>query len=264
MTARNKISLAVLAAVIIFSLNLFQKDVKGAFYSFSAPFQRIIFSASVNISNFVKSIGQVQKERTENERLRKKVKELMAENIKLKQVKEENDRLRRALKINPRSGFNFFLSGVISRDIISPDSILIKGGAEDGLEAGMPVVTPEMVLVGRIEETLDRFSRVQLIFSKGFSFDAEIWKEGGQDPIYGLIKGRGGFKIFLDNVPLKVKIKEKDVLTTSALGGIFPKGLLVGEVKKVSESNVQPFQAAEVSPFLDVNDLKELFIITKW
>jgi len=264
MTVRNKISLAVLVVIIIFLLNLFQKEVKGAFYSFSAPFQRIIFSASLNISNFVKSIEQSQKERAENERLRKKIKELMAENIKLKQVEEENKRLRRALKIEPRSDFNFFLSRIISKDIISSDSILIKGGAEDGIKVGMPVVTPEMVLVGRIEETLDRFSRVQLIFSKGFSFDVEILKEGNQGPIYGLIKGRGGFKIFLDNVPLKAEIKEKDVLTTAALGGIFPRGLLVGEVKRVSESNVQPFQVAEVSPFLDVKDLRELFIITRW
>ena len=264
MTVRNKISLAVLVVIIIFLLNLFQKEVKGAFYSFSAPFQRIIFSVSLNISNFVKSIEQSQKERAENERLRKKIKELMAENIKLKQVEEENKRLRRALKIEPRSDFNFFLSRIISKDIISSDSILIKGGAEDGIKVGMPVVTPEMVLVGRIEETLDRFSRVQLIFSKGFSFDVEILKEGNQGPIYGLIKGRGGFKIFLDNVPLKAEIKEKDVLTTAALGGIFPRGLLVGEVKRVSESNVQPFQVAEVSPFLDIKDLRELFIITRW
>ncbi len=264
MTVRNKISLAVLTVTIIFLLNIFQKDVKGAFYSFSAPFQRILFSASVNISNFVKSIGQAQEERIENERLRKKIKELMAENIKLKEVEEENERLRRALKIKPRSDFNFFLSQMISKDAISSDSILIKGGAEDGIKVGMPVVTPEMVLVGRIEETLDRFSRVQLIFSKGFSFDVEILKEGNQTPIYGLIEGRGGFKIFLDNVPLKAKIEEKDVLTTAALGGIFPQGLLVGEVKKVSKSNVQPFQVAEVSPFLDINDLRELFIITKW
>ena len=264
MTVRNKISLAVLVVIIIFLLNLFQKEVKGAFYSFSAPFQRIIFSASLNISNFVKSIEQSQKERAENERLRKKIKELMAENIKLKQVEEENKRLRKALKIEPRSDFNFFLSRIISKDIISSDSILIKGGAEDGIKVGMPVVTPEMVLVGRIEETLDRFSRVQLIFSKGFSFDVEILKEGNQGPIYGLIKGRGGFKIFLDNVPLKAEIKEKDVLTTAALGGIFPRGLLVGEVKRVSESNVQPFQVAEVSPFLDIKDLRELFIITRW
>ncbi len=249
---------------IIFLLNLFQKEVKGAFYSLSAPFQRIIFSASVNISNFVKSIEQGQKERAENERLKKKIKELITENIKLKQVEKENERLRRVLKIKPRSDFNFFLSRIISKDIISSDLILIKGGAEDGIKVGMPVVTPEMVLVGRIEETLDRFSRVQLIFSKGFSFDAEILKEGSQTPIYGLIKGKGDFKIFLDNVPLKANIKEKDILTTAALGGIFPQGLLVGEVKKVSESNVQPFQVAEVSPFLDVNDLRELFIITRW
>ncbi|MCD6148215.1 rod shape-determining protein MreC [bacterium] len=261
---RNKIWLGVLMVTIIFLLNLFQKDVKGVFYSFSAPFQRILFSASVNISNFVKSIGQAQMERIENERLRKKIKELMAENIKLKKVEEENERLRRTLKIKPRSDFNFFLSRIISKDAISSDSILIKGGAEDGIKVGMPVVTPEMVLVGRVEETLDRFSRVQLIFSKGFSFDVEILKEGNQTPIYGLIRGKGGFKIFLDNVSLKAKIEEEDVLTTAALGGIFPQGLLVGEVKKVSKSNVQPFQVAEVSPFLDINDLRELFIITKW
>ncbi|PIQ07422.1 MAG: rod shape-determining protein MreC, partial [Candidatus Nealsonbacteria bacterium CG18_big_fil_WC_8_21_14_2_50_37_10] len=57
------------------------------------------------------------------------------------------------------------------------------------------------------------------------------------------------------------EIKEGDLVVTTALGGIFPSGLLVGELGKVFRSDVEAFQQAEILPTFDINELETLFIL---
>lgn len=259
---RNKILLAIFGGIIIVSLNLFQSEVKNFFYLISSPFQEALLRVGGSVSDFFGIISEIKNQKRENEELRRKIQELTAENVKLKELEEENKILREALKIKPQKPPELFLSHFISKDIISPDSILIKGGLKDGIESGLPVITPENVLIGKIEKVYANFSQVTLISRKNFSFDTKVLRD--QNSIYGLIKGRGNNQVYLDKVLLDAKIEEKDILSTAALGGLFPEGLLVGEITKVRKSKIEPFQIAEVSPFFNIKELKTLFIITKW
>lgn len=258
---RNKILLAIFGVIIIVSLNFFQSEVKNFFYSISSPFQGVLFRAGDYISDFFETFLEMKKQKRENEELRRKIQEIEAENLKLREIEQENRILREALKAKPKKDFEFFISQMFSKDIISPDSILIKGGSVDGIQKGLPVITPENVLVGKIDKVYNNFSEVNLISSKDFSFDVKIFKD---QLIYGIAKGKGNLEIYLDKVLPDAEIKERDILITAALGGIFPEGLLVGEIIKVRKSDTGPFQQAEVSPFFDIKELKNLFIVIKW
>jgi rod shape-determining protein MreC len=271
---RTKILLVLFGLGIIIFLNLFQNEVKNFFYSLSSPFQKVLFGAGDYISDFLGTLSEMKNQKKENEELKRKIQALRAENVKLKAFEEENKILREALKIKPQKPFELFLSHLISKDIISPDSILIKGGLKDGIEKGMVVITPEYVLIGKIERVYDNFSQVSLISRKDFSFDAKVLRDQNSMPIslnipeeaeiYGIVKGKGNQQIYLDKVLLDAKIEEKNILITATLGGVFPEGLLVGEIIKVRKSDLEPFQIAEVSPFFNIKKLKTLFIITKW
>lgn len=258
---RNKILLAIFGVIIIISLNFFQSEVKNFFYSISSPFQKALFRAGDYISDFFEGLLEMKDLKRENEELRQKIQEIEAENVKLREIGKENKILREALGVKPKRDFEIFISQKISKDIISPDSILIKGGLDDGIQKGMPVITPENVLVGKIDKVYNNFSAVNLISAKDFSFDVKVAKDTSQ--IYGIAKGRGNLKIYLDKVLLDAKIKEGDTLLTAVLGGIFPEGLLVGEIGKVRKSDLEPFQQAEISPFFDIKELENLFIIIK-
>jgi len=271
---RNKILVVLFGLLILVLLNFFQSEVKNFFYSLSAPFQNTLFRAGDYISDFFEALVKTKDQKRGNEELRRKVQGLMAENVRLKEIEKENKILREMLKVNPPESFEFFISRIISKDIISPDSILIKGGSENGIKKGMPIITQEKVLVGKIEKTYNNFSKVNLISSKNFSFGVKILKAQNLIPIslsigegagiYGLTRGKGNLKVYLDKVQLRAEIKERDILITAALGGTFPEGLLVGEIIKVRKSDLEPFQTAEVSPFFDIKELENLFIITKW
>ena len=153
--------------------------------------------------------------------------------------------------------FKLTLVQVIGKDI-SQDLLLINKGAKDGLAKNLPVITEQKNLVGRISEVYDDFSKVMLISDKDSSFDAKI----SEQEIFGVVKGKGGLNLFIDRVPQDKEIKSGDILVTSVLGGVFPAGLLVGEIKEVKKSDLEPFQQAEISPFFDIGKLGNLFVIT--
>ncbi len=211
------------------------------------------------ISNFSGTIFEIQNLKKENEKLSLKNQELLSENSQLKELKNENDILREALNLNLQKDFGLEIAEVISRDAFQ-DFILINMGEKSGLKKGMPVLAQGKVILGKISEVYDNFSKVMLISDKSSSFDAKI-----QDSdIYGVVKGEGNYLVIFDLIPQDKEIKQGDLVITSSLGGIFPKGLLVGEIKEVKKSDVTPYQKADLQPFFYPSNLETVFIITSF
>jgi len=257
------ILLAVLAVCL---LNFFQKEVRSFFYSFSSPIQKVLWRAGDRTSDFFESIIKTGSLKSEIEGLRNENQELLAQNAALKNLKEENEILREALGIGLQKDFRLVLSQIISKDV-SRDFILINKGSEDGILKDMPVITQKKVLVGRISEVYENFSKVMLISDKKSSFNAEILAldEGEQrEDISGVIKGKGNFGVLFDLVPMEKKLFQGDVVITIVLGGIFPQGLLVGEVREIKKVDVEPFQQAEIVPFFDLSQAETLFVILEF
>ena len=171
--AKTKILIVAVAVVFILSLNLFQKEAKGFFYNFSSPIQATFWKAGDSVANFFEIVIGFNKLKTENDRLQEIILELLAEKASLAELKKENETLREALQIGLQKDFQLAFVEVVGKDI-GQELILINQGSRDGLSVGMPVVTEQKILVGRISEVFDNFSRVTLIFSKESAFDAKV------------------------------------------------------------------------------------------
>jgi len=209
------------------------------------------------MSGFFGTIGNAGSLKENNEELRFQNQELLAETAVLKELEKENEFLREALGISLSEDFGLILASLTGKDI-SEDSIFIDKGLEDGILKEMPAISQQKVLLGRVGEVYGSFSRVDLISFKESSFDAKV---SGKE-IYGLVKGLGQFKVLLDLIPQEKEILEGDFVVSSSLGGIFPQGLLVGSIGKVKNSDVRPFQEAEINPAFDIGGIKRLFIIS--
>lgn len=253
---RNKILIFAIIVIVILLFNFFQQEVKSFFYFISSPIQRTLWVAGDNISEFFGGIIKSKKIKEENENLKSHNQELLAEIAALTEFKKENEDLRNALGISLNKDFKLVFTQITSKDI-SQDYILINKGSEDGLSKDLPVVTSQKVLVGRINEVYNHFSKVMLISDKKSSFDAEILGRS----VYGVVKGKGNFKIGLELVPRESEIKEGDLIVTIYLGGIFPKGILVGQINEIHKSDVEPFQIIDISPSFDIRNSENLFII---
>lgn len=255
---KNILFFILLIISIVITLNFFENKVRNFFYLVSAPIQKAFWQAGNKVSDFFETISEIKKLKRENEELKLKIQSLISENASLKELKNENITLRTALNLGLEKEFKLTLVQIIGKDL-SQDSLIINKGLKHGLKKDLPVITEQKILVGKIQEIYDNFSKVILISNKDFSFDAKI----SDKEIYGIVRGKGNFKIFLDRVPQDKEIKPGDLLITSALGGIFPKGLLIGEIKEVKKSDIEPFQQAEISPFFDVRELENLLVINQ-
>lgn len=256
---RFKIGLIIILIVVFFlllNLTLIGEEVKGFFYTISSPIQKTFWQAGEKTSDFFEAIFEAQNFKQENEELKLKIQALEAENVALEELKKENNFLREALDIGLEKEFKLVLAQITGKDIFQ-DFILIDKGTNDGILEGLPVITQQKVLVGKIDKVYNSSSKVILISHPSSSFDGKIL----DSDVLGQVKGEGSFKISIEFLPKDKEIREGALVVTSSLGGIFPAGLLVGKIRQVIKSDVEPFQKAKLEPSFNIQDLEKLFII---
>lgn len=248
--------LLLIALFVILNLTGFSKNIRSFFYNSFSSVQKNLWGAGAGVSDFFETIFQLKNIKSENEKLKNENQELSGQLASLLELKKENEILHEALNLGLEKEFRLVLAQVTSK-AIGQDVILINKGQKDGLAPGMPVITEQKVLVGKITEVSDRFSKVMLISDKNSTFDAKII----DTKIEGVFKGQGNFKAALDLIPRDSQIKEGDQIVTSALGGVFPSGLLAGKITAVQKNDVGSFQKAEISPIFEVSELDNIFVI---
>lgn len=253
---KNKILIVIIGLSLILSLNFFKKDLRSFLYLISSPSQRFLWKAGDRASNFFETIYEIKNLKNRNEELEQKNQKLLAEIVGLKQLKSENETLRKALEIGLKEEFKLIFAEVIFKDA-SQDSLLLNKGSLDRVSEGMPVITQEKVLLGRVSEVYENFSWLMLISNKKSSFSAKL-----QDKeVLGIIQGKGGSVLSFERIPQDEEVSGEDIVLTDILGSDFPAGLLVGTVKKIQKSDTKPFQQIEVSPLFELRNIDRCFIV---
>jgi len=246
----------ILVVFIVFNLTGFSGKIKNSFYSLSSSFQEILWESGNNVSDFWNGFFNSEKIKQEMDILLEENQELLSRLVDLEMLKKENDFLRSAIEIEKNNSFKLQPVRVIGKDI-SRDSILINKGSKDGILSDMPVITVQKLLVGKISEVYENFSEVTLLTNKDFSLAVQIFEKD----IYGVAKGKGFLSLYIDLIPKEKEVVVKDIVLTAILGGIFPEGLLIGEVLEINNSDVESFQKAIIVPFLSLEELDELLVI---
>ena len=261
----NKIVLIIIVFLLLISINKFFLDTtKNSFYNVTSFIQSFFWRIGDSSSNFFQSFLESKNLRKENQEILKQNQKFLVDIQEIRNLRKENQELKQVLDLELNKEFELILVESISRET-NGDFILVSGGAEIGILKGMPVITKEKVLVGSIDKVYKDFSRVLLISNKESNFDVEIQKRDNNErvnKIYGLAQGKGNLKIDLELVPQEKNITEGDIVFTTILAGVFPKGLLVGEVKNIKNSDISTFQEAKIEPYFK-NNLSEILFVIK-
>jgi rod shape-determining protein MreC len=120
----------------------------------------------------------------------------------------------------------------------------------------MPVVVPEGV-VGQIVDVSGRYAKVLLIVDQNSAVDALVQRTRAR----GLLKGEFADQCRLEYVLRKEDVQVGDVVVSSGLDGVFPKGLRIGEIKEVSGETTEMFYTIAIVPFVDFEKLEELLVL---
>ncbi|MBV9119455.1 MAG: rod shape-determining protein MreC [Chloroflexi bacterium] len=226
------------------------------------PVQATVTEHVNPVFDFWNTLGQVSQLRDENDRLRSQVAELQAQNGDMQRALAENATMRRQLQYaqaNPQ--FKLMPAGVVGKDLHGLDDYIeIDRGSLDGVVPRMTVVSPDGFLAGRILNVTEHRSRVLIITNPSSSVAAVITTENGQaeDVVDGRIHGR----LVMSNIPQAIKVQKGQDVLTSGLGGNFPKGIKIGQVATLSNSDVQLFQQAEIAPYVDFGRLSDVEVVS--
>lgn len=194
---------------------------------------------------------------SENRELNRALFVLNQENFRLKEVEAENERLRQMLAFVSQSEHKYIPAKIIGKNAGGAfNYYTLDKGSSDGIVKNCPVMSSKG-LVGRIAAADKGSSICQLMLDNKFGAAVKVER----NRIDGILHWDSGRLCRLDGIPNSMDVREDDILITSGLGGVYPKGLAVGRVTKVKKESRGLFQSIIVSPFTDFQRLEEVFVL---
>jgi len=192
----------------------------------------------------------------ENERLRRENRRLKSALDEVEEIRLSNRRLRDLLDFKERMKLPAIPAQIIAEDATSWfRTVMIDKGAADGVREEMPVVAAQGV-VGRVIKISERQARVLLITDASSAVAALVQRNRTR----GVVRGQGDSMIMEFALRLQ-DIAEGDRVVTSGTGGVFPKGLPLGTVRKVEKGDFGLFQSVEIAPLVDFGRLEEVMVL---
>jgi rod shape-determining protein MreC len=215
------------------------------------------------INNSVDEIDRVWKRyiflvglEEENRRLKKESALPKSELLQYREGYLEGKRLQVLLKLKESITYPTVAARVIATDQTTfIKTIMIDKGTADGLKNGFPVLADRGV-VGRIIESSWHISRVLLIIDENSNIDASLQEGRSQ----GILQGAGAGLCSLKYIPKTETVKIGNVVISSGLSGVVPKGLFLGVVASADKNTGGLFQEIQVVPFVDFAKLEEVLV----
>lgn len=255
----------VLAAAILLHVALISAQVNTAsglpvlqvvtFGSFS-ELQRGTMALIDGVRGIWSGYVALQQVQQENDSLRQ---ELQTLQVRLQQERAEaqrTDNLRQLLELRERANLDTVAAEVIA-GAASPDfkTVTIDKGSSDSLDTDMAVISPAGV-VGRIILPSRRASKVQLLIDRNAAAGALIERTRVQ----GVVVGVGDGMLHMQYVPGSADVKTGDLVVTSGIDGIFPKGFVIGTIDH-ADRGAGAYHEIVIRPAVDFARLEEVLIV---
>lgn len=275
----RKIIFIVVLVLLIAGLGIINySDIKIPFFTWvEKGFYNIITSIIETCNAFCNSVKDYWNGIRNTDELIQENKVLKEENSKQRvrillyeYYKNENNRLRKLLNFKEQIAFESIGAMVIGHSTTHWDNcIIIDRGSKNGIEEGMPVITYNGALVGRIEY-VGAFSS-QVLLCNDIEFVVGGIVERPESRAIGLVKGQ--FEQpridIMENISWNTSseegdIKVGDLIVTSGLSNVYPRGIPIGEVISVEYDNYGLSQKAEIELFMNIKTIEEVLVITEF
>lgn len=217
-----------------------------------------VFSLPLDAADtFVRYLETNKELKEENAVLRRELGELQLEMQTYSELNQENERLRDLLKFKKRAGYETVSAQVIARD---PNdwlgSFTINKGISDGVLKGSAVCS-SLGLLGRVAEAGNNYSSVMLVTHPGFRAGGML----ADKRVHGIVEGEGKGYARMLYLPVDVEVNPGDLVVTSGLSKIFPKGIIIGKVVSIEKSGTGLFKNALIKPEANAYDQEEVLCL---
>lgn len=240
--------LVVVASVTLMLLSARDKD---------AVARGVSDAALTPVQAVLSSMGGVAGLKTENDSLRVR---LARQSLRLAELAErdrEARRLRELLAFRDTTSHRVVAARVIAREAIRTGRDLkIDAGSRDGVRKDQAVITPEG-LVGRITTVEARSAFVRPLLANNCRVSARLSRTRTD----GILGWREDVGLYLGFLPFRAAVATGDEVVSSGLGGVFPRGIVIGHVSKTVFDENEGSLRVEVTPAVDFSSLEELFVV---
>jgi len=222
-----------------------------------APLQATVTWIGVGARGLWDGYAQLVTARQENQILRERVTELEQQAVVLSELEQANRRLSELLDFRSHFDGVAYSARVIGRDPLPWfRTLTVDRGERDGIRRGMAVLSPQGV-VGQISEVSHTVSQVLVLTDHNSGIDAVVQRSRAR----GIVQGGLEEGCHMKYVRRGEDVAVGDRVVTSGLDGIFPKGLMIGEVVEVSLRNRGLLQMAIVRPTAPLDRIEEVLIL---
>jgi rod shape-determining protein MreC len=250
-----------LLALSLISANLHSRENMSFFESLvvgiTSPVQKVVWGAIDGVGSVWRGYFYLVGLEKENQVLKKELQELKLQMNRYREAELANERLRALLNFKKSIATPLLPAQIVAFDPSGWfQTILIDKGRNDGVVLDMAVVSAEG-LVGRVIGVGKHHAKVLLILDGNSAVDAYIQSSRAR----GVLVGLGRELCLLKYVQRNEDVQVGDKVISSGMGGVFPKGLLVGTVQEVVRGSSGLFQRVEVEPAVNFSRLEEVMVV---
>lgn len=255
--------IGVLAALLIFSLNVPRNReanvIERSLLSVLSPLLQPVYRISRFVEEIRDSYILLVDTHSENLSLRENIRVLNLRVMEGNEAVLSNQRLELLLDIKRSVKEPTIAASVIGEDVTSWfRTLVINRGSSSGIREGMAVLSADGV-VGQTIKVSSSTARVLLLTDHSSGIAATIQRSRAR----GVVKGKGEMLCTLEFATREEDVKVGDTVITSGIGGIFLKGLPIGEVTMVKRGEYGIFQTVSIRPAANLSHLEELLVVQR-
>ena len=280
MFSRNQVRRrrAALAVLLVSSLVLltvwFGESAGGALHSVQRGAQEVLAPLEEGASRAFKPFsdladwtGDVLDAKKENKQLKTEVERLRSELATAVVDQREADQLREIVDVAealPKGTKSVTARVIAHSPTVWHSFVQVNKGSNDGVRVDQPVITAGG-LAGRVEDVTSGTARVALITNAESAVSAQVMPAG----VNGIVKPEiGGRELLLDFIPRGSRLAQNQQVVTSGfrssgLGSLFPRGIPIGRVSKVDDSELDVYQRVRIKPYADLRRMDFVQVLTR-
>lgn len=263
-TGGRALVVCVVASIALFTVSCRTGEdgplgvVRGAFQTVTSPVRYLGATVSAPVQGLGNIFTNLTADQATLSELQQENDELRARNVELEESEQTAQRLQSLLDLRDANSLQSTAARIISGASDSwSATVTIDKGTSSGLSVGMPVTSSSGV-IGQIIECGATTSTVRLLTDENSSISAMVQSSRAQ----GMLEGSATGEVSLTLVRTSQDVSVGDVVITSGLGGVFPKGLPIGQVTSVEKNPGDLYLDIVVELYARTESSEEVLVIT--
>jgi len=255
--------IGILVALLFFSLNVPRNReaniIERSALSIISPLLQPVYMASRFTEDIWDNYIRLVDTNRENLRLREDIHTLNLRVMEGNEALLANQRLERLLDIKKSVQTPTIAATIIGEDVTSWfRTLVINRGSSSGIREGMAVISADGV-VGQTVKVSPSTARVLLLTDHTSGIAATIQRSRAR----GVVKGKSEMLCTLEFATREEDVKVGDTVITSGIGGVFLKGIVIGEVTMVKRGEYGIFQSVSIRPTVNISHLEEVLVVQR-